>query len=575
MPPSFTIATQNVGGMRGEFQKKHGPKFGIIRQLAKRNLNFCVLTEVRCDLGNIKKSKVSNMKPSLHSVSREPRGGVLVYSHPDFELINHSVRRSSNPGHFAIGVYLTPTKTKLIVGGIYGPSANNDRESSEFYNEVKQVLDELTNTFNTNNILLAGDFNAVLNPTDSSSEHHTKKNTTTLLNKMMEDLHLVDLATRTQNTQHTWFRRNNNTISSRLDMILTNLPISNPKYSTKLTIFDHAWVQASFGQKREHTNPTMKDYVLGSEEFLIRYYDLLENELRTCLPKSPTPRPHIPTAQLPPTPEEENSPTNSPPTTRGSPSPVPHLTPDPHLDETAVDEDTSRKPMDEGLTAHNPMTGRTDLHFLNSLIKKVGSLHNEIDKSTRHLKEIALLNKSKRLYFLHKQINKNIPQATRQQHQDEFNDLQRDLRLESEVKDKAKQLRIQNFYKSKNGKLNATSFYSVKDRQPSRTIKEIWHNDQSITDPEEIVKTMQEWYEVTASRELDQAETLTDMLHDLQMELPQISPENRELLDEEISQTEIENAINEAQEVSAPGPTGQTITLYKLLIQSQTSSHPQ
>jgi hypothetical protein len=38
-------------------------------------------------------------------------------------------------------------------------------------------------------------------------------------------------------------------------------------------------------------------------------------------------------------------------------------------------------------------------------------------------------------------INKNTtPQATRQQYQDEFNNLQRDLRLESEVKEKAKEL---------------------------------------------------------------------------------------------------------------------------------------
>ncbi len=92
-PPSLSISTQNVGAMRGEFQKKHGPKFGIIRWLARRSLSFCVLTEVRCDPGNNKKSRiVKNMKPALYSVSQEPRGGVIVYSHPDYELLNHSVR---------------------------------------------------------------------------------------------------------------------------------------------------------------------------------------------------------------------------------------------------------------------------------------------------------------------------------------------------------------------------------------------------------------------------------------------------------------------------------------------------
>jgi hypothetical protein len=39
------------------------------------------------------------------------------------------------------------------------------------------------------------------------------------------------------------------------------------------------------------------------------------------------------------------------------------------------------------------------------------------------------------------------------------------------------------------------------------------------------------------------------------------------MLIEEISPSEIEDAINEAKEISAPGPSGQTITLYKLLFQ--------
>ncbi len=78
---------------------------------------------------------------------------------------------------------------------------------------------------------------------------------------------------------------------------------------------------------------------------------------------------------------------------------------------------------------------------------------------------------------------------------------------------------------------------------------------------------MQEWYESTASRDWEQAETPTEMLEDLQLDLPQINPETWDLLDEEITRDEVETAINEAHEVSAPGPTGQTITLYKLIFQ--------
>jgi hypothetical protein len=45
------------------------------------------------------------------------------------------------------------------------------------------------------------------------------------------------------------------------------------------------------------------------------------------------------------------------------------------------------------------------------------------------------------------------------------------------------------------------------------------------------------------------------------MDLPQISPEHKDIPDEEITPDEVENAINEAHEISALGPSGQTITL--------------
>jgi exonuclease III len=251
MPPSISISTQKVGGMRGEFQCKHGPKFGILRRLAKRRVDFCVLTEVRCEQENIKRAKlIHQMKPSLYSVSPQARGGgVAVFSNPSYELVNHSVQRSSTPRHFAMGVYYTPNRTKLIVTSIYGPSANDDTESLHFYQEVRDAIAELQNMFQTRNLLLAGDFNAVLSPEDSSSEHVTKKQTTSFLEEFMDEQHLIDIAAHVNKRQHTWFRRNNNQISSQLDLILTNLPITQPKYSISSTFFDHAWIQASFGQK--------------------------------------------------------------------------------------------------------------------------------------------------------------------------------------------------------------------------------------------------------------------------------------------------------------------------------------
>jgi hypothetical protein len=506
------------------------------------------------------------MKPSLFSVSPHARGGVVVFSNPDYELVNHSVRRSSTPGHFAMGVYYTPSRSKLIVAGIYGPSANDDTESLRFYQEVRDAIIELQNTFQTNNLLLAGDFNAVLAPEDSTSEHITKKRTTSFLEELIEEQHLIDLADHTNKRQHTWFRRNNNQISSRLDLILTNLPITHPKYHTKITIFDHAWVQASFGQKREITIPTLKDYVLGSDEFLISFYDLLSTKLATCAPL-PT---NTPTAE--PTPGDEPAHEVESNISTTTPSEASTGLQEPSLNEERdnqeeEDKDEERLPMDHGLTAHNK-EGRTDLHFLNDLIEDMTSIHTNVERNIRARKEKKLTDVSKRLYYLHKNIaeRRGTP-AQRTQDQEEYVELQRELRMDAEMLEAAKSTRIQNFYKSKNGKLNSVSFQSVKEKQPSRNINKLLYNNEMVSDPDRIIRIMQEWYEHTANAAQPQRETLSDFLEDQQLELPQIGQDLQEMLVEEITTVEVETAINQAKEISAPGPSGQTITLYKILLQ--------
>ena len=476
-PPNFNISTQNVGGMRGEYQKKHGPKFGILRQFIPKDTDFCVLTEVRCDISTVRNSKIKwGLVPSLYSVHQQARGGVIVYSHPKYKLIEHSARYSTTPGHAAMGVYNTPTGSKIIVAGIYGPSINSDVESLAYYQEVHEILNELSNTFQTASIVMAGDFNAILSENDTSSFHINKRRTSEYLQEIIQNLHLVDLASRAKKMQHTWFRRNDNTQSSRLDMILTNLPITELNYKTTITIFDHALVQASFGQKRQKTQPTMKDYILGSDEFLLGYYDLLSECLTSCTPKE----------NLNNITRDSNTPDSDTETQSNSQSTGTETDEEDIEDQEQgqeqhdrtnnIEDEQNRAPMDDGLTAHNPQTGRTDLHFIQDIIDRMTQLHNVIDKNQSRRKHEKLIQASRRMYQLHKNINKEKPAEARLQEQEEYNEIQRELRMEAELKEKAKQVRIQNFYKAKTGKLNATTFYSVKDKQGSRDINKLQHD---------------------------------------------------------------------------------------------------
>jgi hypothetical protein len=60
---------------------------------------------------------------------------------------------------------------------------------------------------------------------------------------------------------------------------------------------------------------------------------------------------------------------------------------------------------------------------------------------------------------------------------------------------------------------------------------------------------MQDWYAHTADSEHLQTETLPDSLTNQQLELPQIDSELQDMLIEEITLQEIEDAINKATEM--------------------------
>jgi hypothetical protein len=83
-------------------------------------------------------------------------------------------------------LYTTPTGSKLIIAGIYGPSINSDAESLAFYQKIRERTNELSNTFKTTNIIMAADFNAILLPTDTSSFHINKKCAIALLDELLK-----------------------------------------------------------------------------------------------------------------------------------------------------------------------------------------------------------------------------------------------------------------------------------------------------------------------------------------------------------------------------------------------------
>jgi hypothetical protein len=81
--PPITIATQNVGGIRGEFKLKKGPKLSMIRKLITSATDFLVLTEIIADQQAIMNKKLKyNLQPFHFSPSQHAARGCVDMCQP-------------------------------------------------------------------------------------------------------------------------------------------------------------------------------------------------------------------------------------------------------------------------------------------------------------------------------------------------------------------------------------------------------------------------------------------------------------------------------------------------------------
>jgi len=271
---TITISTQNCGGMRGEYHRRHGPKISTLRKLlSTKNTDFLVLTEVRAEEHKRKNIRLKwGLQESISSLHLEAKAGVILYSNGGHQLLEDSMRFGSIPGHLCMGVYEKHRK-KIIVVAYYGPSENNDRLSAQMMQEMYDNIRSLQHTYNTTKVIIAGDFNVVWREKDSNSYHTRKPQTTRIFQQLMEDNDLTDLGL-LKGAKHTWYRKGKDYQSSRIDYVLTNLQLDGtnsmkPQVTTVFTIFDHVYLQATFGMEVVRRKPAMKDYILGSEEYII------------------------------------------------------------------------------------------------------------------------------------------------------------------------------------------------------------------------------------------------------------------------------------------------------------------
>ncbi len=114
-----------------------------------------------------------------------------------------------------------------------------------------------------------------LEEADTNRRVNNKALTTELLKEVIEEYPLVDVGVKTNNTKHTWFRKDFSGQSSRIHYIFCSIPMWAAQFSTTFSIFDHTYLEAVLNPARLYKQMTMKDFILGSGEYLIRSQDLL------------------------------------------------------------------------------------------------------------------------------------------------------------------------------------------------------------------------------------------------------------------------------------------------------------
>jgi hypothetical protein len=144
-------------------------------------------------------------------------------------------------------------------------------------------------------------------------------------------------------------------------------------------------------------------------------------------------------------------------------------------------------------------------------------------------------------------------------------DLKEELRDYAENVEQAKRTRINNFYLDNMGKSKAASFAVTKEPRASRGVGKLIDADAEITDKDEILNKLQDNFFSTVGQVFQPRRTLENFLMEHGVEMPALEEDEIMHMDKEFSRDEIKHAISSAKAGSAPGPSGQTIALYKYI----------
>ncbi len=115
-------------------------------------------------------------------------------------------------------------------------------------------------------------------------------------------------------------------------------------------------------------------------------------------------------------------------------------------------EDAVGTTMDDRYCFDDPLSGQTTMHVFSDLVHDLSALHNEIARSKSGRVSKTLRETSASLFRLQQKLKGEACRVKRQEMQEDVLRLQQSLKTDLEAKDTASRMHISNFYKTGLGK---------------------------------------------------------------------------------------------------------------------------
>jgi hypothetical protein len=455
-----------------------------------------------------------------HSTSGRRAGGVMVFVRKkSWSLILGTVRNSGS-GHFTIGAYES-NGDKIIIGGIYGDCTSSDRPSADIFSEYEEWHRELRDRIGNVHTIIAGDFNLKMDV-----EPNYKPRAVRIVKSIMQEFGLDDAGGEMK--RPTWRRPHLPKSRSRLDYILHSDGLKKESFTTTWGRGDHAELMGTFFLgNRKKTKVALKDWVFATEDFLSQASDIIRDVLLDHDKK--------------------------------------------YRCKSYVDREAfvnNRKPREYEMDMEIIEKGEGIFHshillvIINRLLTLQRRVQTEIIKKGRD----KLRNLSKAIGDKYEEIDKLREGEGRLE--DEISslaDLKGELKSYAENVEMARRTRISNFYLDNMGKSRAASYAVTKEPRASRRINKLTEDGREVSDKDEILNKLQDNFFGTVGHLFQPTRTLNDFLREHGVEMTELEDDDTLHMDIEFSKDEVGKALSSAKSDSAPGPSGQTIALYKYI----------